>query len=150
MTSTIQNKFMGKRFLGVDYGRKFTGLAIFHHASDPYPLPFGRLGFKSDEQLILELATTCEEEFIDYIILGVPYFTDGKESTLTKEIKEFGQKLQAKLNSIEVFEQDETLTTNEAKERMRNSPRYNFEVNLKEIDALCASIILEDFLKTVK
>ena len=45
------------------------------------------------------------------------------------------------------FEQDETLTSQEAKDRMQNSPEYNFQIDVNRIDALSAQIILEDFLK---
>ena len=35
----------------------------------------------------------------------------------------------------------------EAENRMKNSPQYNFKIDLKHIDAVAASIILEDFMK---
>ncbi len=50
------------------------------------------------------------------------------------------------MGSIPLFFQDESLSTFEAEERMRESPRYNFKVDKKQLDALAASIILEDFL----
>jgi putative Holliday junction resolvase len=33
---------------------------------------------------------------------------------------------------------------------MKNSPRYNFKVDLKQIDAVAASVILEDFIRRKK
>ncbi len=83
---------------------------------------------------------------MDFILIGIPYFTDGKASTMTKTILEFAKLLTEQL-SIPVYERDETLTTFEAKERMKSDPRFNFKVDLKQIDALSAVIILEEFVK---
>jgi putative Holliday junction resolvase len=51
---------------------------------------------------------------------------------------------------MEVYEQDETLSTQDAKNRMLNSPKYNFKIDLQKIDALSAAIILEDFMQNSK
>lgn len=135
-----------KRILAIDYGRKVTGVAQFHAGSDPFPIAFGKIIYKSDEQLQSEICKIVEDEFIDILVIGVPYFTDGNESTLTKEIKAFIAQLNTKLE-IPVYEEDETLTTFEAEERMKNDPAYNFKVDMKKIDELCAVIILEQFYK---
>jgi putative Holliday junction resolvase len=137
----------GKNILAIDYGQKFTGLATFRPGSDPYPLPYGRIKYKSDKDLIKEIKQLIQQEDIEVVVLGIPYFTDGKESKMTKTIKEFSGLFQSELNGQEFFEQDETLTTYEAEDRMKNSPRYNFKVDLTQIDALAASIILEDFIR---
>jgi len=47
---------------------------------------------------------------------------------------------------LPLFEQDEALSSAEVKERMRESARYNFKVDLRKIDELAASIISEDFM----
>ena len=64
----------------------------------------------------------------------------------TKNALNFISLLRSSL-SLSVFEQDETLSTFEAESRMKESPRYNFKIDPKQIDALAASIILEDFVK---
>ena len=51
------------------------------------------------------------------------------------------------LYGVSLYFQDETLTTKEAEERMKKSPRFNFKVDPTQIDSLSASIILEDFLR---
>lgn len=134
----------GKRILAIDYGRKFTGLAIFSVGSDPYPIPFGRIAYQDDIQLIDEIKGLIDEEFIDILVVGIPYFTDGTESTMTKNVKAFISNLKNS-SSIPIETEDETLTTFEAEERMKQDPRYNFKVDLKKIDELCATIILEQF-----
>ena len=151
--NNLPASLIGKHILAIDYGQKFTGLANYKVNSDPFVLTYGRIQYQSDEQLIDEIHQVIEEEFIDILVLGIPYFTDGTESTMTKTIKAFGEKLEKlkKLNEqsdLDIYFQDETLSSYEAQERMKNDPRYNFQVDLTKIDAVAASIILEDFLKS--
>lgn len=134
-----------KHVLAIDYGQKYTGIATHRVSIDPMIIPYGRIKYESDEQLAAEILDIIEEEFIEVLVLGIPLFTDGKESTMTKTIKQFAQKLESKV-SIPMFLQDETLSTMEAEDRMKNDPRYNFQVDYSKIDAVAATIILEDFL----
>lgn len=134
-----------KHILAIDYGRKFTGLSNYKVNIDPMILLLGRIKFESDNQLMQEIKNIIDEEFIDLVVLGIPRFTDGKDSTMTKVITAFGELLKENLN-IPVFYIDETLTTFEAKERMQSDPRFNFEVDMSKIDAMSALIILEQFV----
>ena len=138
------------RILSLDYGQKVVGLASYFKGSTPYPMPFGRIIYKSDDQVIKELGLIIRDEFIDALVLGIPYYLDGNSSKMTEISKGFGEKLKLSFPDLLVFFQDETLSSFEAEDRMKKDPRYNFRVNLKEIDALAASIILEDFLKEKK
>lgn len=137
----------GTHILGIDYGKKFTGFATYKVQLDPYPLRWGRVSYSSDDQLIRDIKQIIEDEFIDQIVIGIPYFTDGSESKATKEVKSFAQELQSKI-SIPLFCQDEALTTYEAQERMKQDPNFNFKVDLKQIDALSAAIIIEEYLNS--
>lgn len=139
-----------ERFLSIDYGQKVVGLATFFRGNDPYPTPFGRIIYKNDKQVIDDLTQIIRDEFIDILVLGVPYFLDGNSSKMTEIIKKFGEHLQSAFPNLKVFFQDETLSSFEAQDRMKRDPRYNFKVNPKEIDALAASIILEDYLRENK
>jgi putative Holliday junction resolvase len=144
-----KNELKNKKILAIDYGRKFTGLAHYKVGIDPYILMHGRIAYKDDKQLAQSIHEIVEEDFVDYIVLGIPYFTDGSASTMTKTIMAFEKLLSEEL-SIPVFTVDETLTTFEAEERMKNDPRFNFKVDLRQIDALSATIILEVFIKEVE
>ncbi len=138
-------KFKGKHLLSIDYGTKVVGLASFAVGRDPYPLCFGRIIYRNDEQVIEELQAHIKENAFEVLILGLPLYTDGSESEMTKTVRSFGEKLKEK-TQMELYLQDETLSSFEAEDRMKNSPQYNFKVDLKKIDELAASIILEDFL----
>lgn len=138
----IQNKHI----MAIDYGQKITGIASYKVGNDPYPLVYGKLGYQDDNKLAQDLLTIIDDEFAEILVIGVPYFTDGRESTMTKTIKSFIELLKTKTD-IPIYTVDETLTTFEAEERMKNDPRYNFKIDINKIDELCAVIILEEFLK---
>ncbi|MBT3586928.1 MAG: Holliday junction resolvase RuvX [Halobacteriovoraceae bacterium] len=131
--------------LAIDFGTKVTGIATYTPGSDPFPLLADRIINKGREQLIQAILERCEAEGVVHVVLGVPYLLDGKSSSMTEKVLKFGEQLkQAGVESL--FFQDETLTTKEAEDRMLSSPRFNFKIDLKLIDSLSASIILEDFL----
>lgn len=142
------DKHTGQTILGIDYGSKVIGLALFTPGREPFPLPFGKIINSSNlPQTLKDLKETIDNECVEIIVLGLPLHKDGNPSEMTEIVKNFGKSLIDFFPSIELIYQDETLTSFEAKSRMENSPQYNFKVDLKKIDALAASIIIEDFLK---
>lgn len=144
-----ENKHLAspQKILAVDYGTKAAGLALFSPGKDPYPLPYMSIGNKSDKTLLKELLRVVREEAVTVVVLGVPRLLDGTETTMTRHIAEFGEKLETALKPVPLFRQDESLSSFEAEERMKTSPRYNFRIDPKQIDALAAAIILEDFIE---
>lgn len=147
---TSYSRFMilkGKKILSIDYGLKVVGLAIFDHDQDPYPTPYGRIIFHNNDQVLSDLQNVIKSEDINFFVLGLPLHKDGNPSEMSENVRLFGHKLSDFYPQYPIYYQDEYLSSFEAKERMKNSARYQFKVNPKEIDALAASIILEDFLK---
>ncbi len=140
-----QEKYQGQHILAVDYGTKFTGFANYKVGMDPFILLFGRVKYESDKQIITEIQKIIDYEFIEQVVIGIPFFTDGKESTWTQSVKKFID-LASQSLEVPVHTQDETLSTFEAEDRMKNDPRFNFQVDLSRIDEVAASIILESFL----
>jgi putative Holliday junction resolvase len=136
-----------QKILAVDYGTKAAGLALFSAGKDPYPLPRGRIKNTGDRALVQELVRVVREEGVTLVVLGMPRLLDGTETAMTRRIAQFGNTLEAALKPVPLCRQDESLSSFEAEERMKNSPRYNFKVDPQQIDALAAAIILEDFLE---
>ncbi|OFZ24996.1 MAG: hypothetical protein A2381_13035 [Bdellovibrionales bacterium RIFOXYB1_FULL_37_110] len=132
--------------MSIDYGEKYVGLATFIPGNDPYPLCFERIRFQSPKQLISDLIKYVSEEAIAVLVLGIPRLLDGKETKATEKIKHFGELLKASIPNVCVYFQDETLSTFDAKDRMKNSPEFNFKVAMDKIDMVSAVIILEDFI----
>jgi putative Holliday junction resolvase len=148
MTSTKLKEFDTLTLLAIDYGSKVVGTAKFTIGRDPYPLMLEKIVVKNESQVLNTLTSIIENEAIDVVIVGVPYFLDGKESEQTIKNKAFATMLTQHFPHLKIFEQDETLTTKEAEERMKNSPQFNFKIDPTQIDCLSAVIILEDFLKS--
>jgi putative Holliday junction resolvase len=141
-------RHIAKRILAIDFGTKVIGTAMYCPGIDPFPYIAQKIIYKSHAESIKILKTIVENEGIDILVLGVPYFLDGKESENTKRIKEFGGQLKTACPDQEFFEQDETLTTVAAQDRMKCSPQFNFKVDVTKIDCVAATIILEDFIKS--
>ena len=138
---------MKKTILAIDYGTSVTGLALFCPEKDPWPLPYGKIIYEGDSHLIQTIKRKIEEESVGIVVLGIPLCKDGGKSPMSKKVEQFGKTLKKNLlKNIEFYYQNEHLTTFEAENRMKSSPRYNFKVDPKEVDALSACIILEEFL----
>jgi putative Holliday junction resolvase len=135
-----------KTILAMDFGEKFIGVATYCVNRDPFPTPFGRIQHKSTEYVVKELKSIIDNESIELIVIGVPHLLDGKSTKMTTKAQEFVKMIRDHF-TLDVEEQDETLSTFEAESRMKNSPRYNFQVDLHQIDAVAASVILEDFIR---
>jgi putative Holliday junction resolvase len=141
---------MMKSYLAIDYGEKFIGLATYKEGQDPFPLKWGRLQNKSKPYFFQEILTLVREEEISDLLFGVPKFTDGslskKSLAFTQLAQELNDHLAKLFPELKLHLWDETLTTFTAKERMKASAEFHFQVDLTQIDALCAQIMIEDFL----
>lgn len=140
--------FENKKIMAIDFGFKVVGTAFFKPGQDPFPYIGQKIIYKSELETIKSLEQLIDDEAVEVLVLGVPYFIDGKESEITKLIKKFGERLKSSFPKLEFFEQDETLTTIAAKERMKNSPQFNFKIDMTMIDCVAATIILEDFIRS--
>jgi putative holliday junction resolvase len=145
-TSNSQ-KFNGQCLLSIDYGTKVVGLASTKPGIDPFPTPFGRIIYQNDEQVCHELLAIFKDECVEVVILGLPKYEDGNESEMTKRVRVFADCLAKILSDRQFYFQDETYSSYEAESRMKSSAQYNFKVDPKQIDAVAACVILEDFLK---
>lgn len=140
--------FENKKIMAIDFGSKVLGTAFFCPGRDPFPYIGQKIISNSDLETIKFLGLLIEEESVEVLVLGVPYFIDGKESETTKLVKRFGKLIKTSFPPLEFFEQDETLTTKAAEERMKNSAQFNFKIDMTKIDCVAATIILEDFIRT--
>ena len=138
-----------KTILAMDFGEKFIGVATYCVNRDPFPTPYGRIQNTGPDAVIKELKRIIDDECVDLVVIGLPHLTDGKKTTTTTKAQNFVNFIREHF-TLPIEEQDETLSTFEAESRMKNSPRYNFQVDLKQIDAVAASVILEDFIRRTK
>ncbi len=132
------------KYLGIDYGEKRVGLAITSR-NGKIVLPYKTLCRISKKQITDEIKKIVDELQIDVIVVGMP----GQEDTLVvRQIKNFILLLKKKTNKP-IYTVDETLTSFEAKYKLKNSG-----INLKKkkyiIDQIAAQEILHTFLKQQK
>ena len=146
MNISPSHPYYAQRLLGVDYGEKVTGLALFCPGRDPLVQPYGRcLGPR--QAMVAAISKIVAQEDINHIVLGLPLLADGQEGTQAAKVRHFARALREAIPHCPLSLHDETLTTEEAIYRMQQSPRYNFKVAWKELDAWSAAIILEDFVR---
>ena len=139
-------KYINKSILSIDWGTKNIGLCLFNNGRDPFPLPFAQIPNLGNIETIEEIRQIYSEEVFDLIILGLPKHKDGSDSEMTKLIRKFKGELEKRFQKVLILFQDEALSSFEAEERMKNSPRYNFKIDKSQLDALAAVIILEEWL----
>src|SRR4051812_22923253 len=133
----VEHSLHLKNILAMDFGEKFIGVATYSVNRDPFPTPYGRIQNKTPDQVIKELNKILEDEVIDLVVIGLPHLIDGKKTSTTAKAQAFVAFIREQI-TLPIEEQDETLSTFEAESRMKNSPRYNFQVDLKQIDAVAA------------
>jgi putative Holliday junction resolvase len=131
------------RFLAVDLGDKRTGLAIADedpkmvHPLSVLEVPIGPLLIDAIEQAI-------GKHDAQALVFGLPLDMDGTVGPRAKLTQEFGKKV-ALRTSIEVFYQDERLTSVAAEEHLSQSGKTHKQKK-RVRDALAAAEILNDFL----
>lgn len=138
--------FNGKRILAIDYGTKNLGTAIFTPGNDPFPLEHEVIKNIDRQKTLDQLSAMISDEAVDVVVVGLPHHKDGNRSEMTELIDGFARELKSLNSSLPFYFQDETLSSTEAQERMRNSPKYNFKIDLTRVDLVAATIILEDFI----
>jgi putative Holliday junction resolvase len=138
-----------KTILAMDFGSKFIGVSTYCVNRDPYPTPYGRIANKGEAEVLRDLKKIVDDECVDQIVIGLPHLIDGKKTSSTERAQKFVDFIREQI-TLPVNEQDETLSTFEAESRMKNSPRYNFQVDYSQIDAVAATVILEDFIRRTK
>lgn len=130
-------------YLGLDLGSKTLGLSI----SDKTGLIASSLEvlrYNEYSELLDKLDTIIKERKVHAIVIGNPLNLDGSISKRSEETFKFIDLLKERF-SLEIFLQDERLSTVEAEKMLinNNTSRKNRK---KIIDKIAATIILQTFL----
>lgn len=108
------------KLLAIDYGTKRIGLAI-GDTTDKAVVPFGVIENKGDVFVLGEIKKICNEEYVDKIIIGLPYHDK------LEEVKEMIEKFIAYLKKnmeIEIDTADEKFTSKIAMQDERYKDLY--------------------------
>lgn len=123
--------------LGIDLGKKTTGLAI---SSGTIASPLTTITHKNLKEAVEKISIICEEESIDQIVLG---YVEGK---IKSYFQSFAEKFKAKNSNVEIVMIDETLTSRQAVETMINIDLSKNKRREKEHE-VAAALILQDYLE---
>lgn len=118
------------RILGIDFGLKKIGLAI---AENGFINPLGLV--KNKEQI----ARICQEQAVEKIVIGL------SEKTMGRKTRQFGEELK-KLTNLPLVYQDETLTSEDAKNLMVEISKPK-KKRQEQIDLIAACLILQNYLE---
>jgi putative Holliday junction resolvase len=126
--------------LALDVGDRRVGVAI---ASSVARLPRPLTTLLHDENTASEIRAIVQRENVATIIVGLPRNMQGEETAQSKKVREFAASLSTQV-PMSLEWQDETLSTVEAESRQRAQKQPDVSV-----DALAATIILEDYLHSL-
>jgi len=141
-------------FLGVDYGRKYVGLAISSQWDGqgwPLVTPLEALSFGSSDQVSQALIGLCSQYNTTHIVFGIPVASDGREGGLSPEIRKFAEEITHKARkerglNLSAHFTDERLTSFEAGALVRGVKKTRLAKRKLE-NSLAACLILQSFLE---
>ena len=131
------------RIIGIDFGRRRTGLA----ASDPLGIFASALDTVEATKLIDYLKNYAKSERILRFVVGYPVNMDGTPSEAQKDVDVFLKQLNKNFPGIPVTLEDERFTSVLAHRVMIDGGmKASQRRDKKEVDKLSAAIILQSFL----
>ena len=132
-----------ERLIGIDYGRKRTGLA----ASDPLGIFASALETVPSAKIIEYLQKYSENETITRFVVGYPVNLDGRPSEAAADIDAFLPKLRKAFPGVPVELEDERFTSVLAHRAMIDGGmKYKDRRDKASVDRISAAIILQGYM----
>ena len=131
------------RVLGLDYGSRRIGVAVCDELGMTAQ-GVGTVVRKNRDADLAAIAVFIERFGVESIVVGYPLRLDGSEGIQCEKVNRFIRRLEARL-AIPVIRRDETLSTKEAEELLRETG-VRREKKREIIDRLAACIILQGYL----
>jgi putative Holliday junction resolvase len=136
----VQRKIM--RIMALDVGKRRIGIAVTDllaiTARPHSTIPRNREAPK-------KIASIVQEMEVGKLLVGLPVHLSGLEGEQAKDVRSFVSQL-GEFVSVQIEFKDERLTTVEAEQRLSDR-RGDWRKKKKKIDAVAASIMLEDYLR---
>ena len=135
------------RILGIDYGRKRTGVAV----TDTLQIVAGALGTVPTHTLEKFITDYVAREEVELIVVGQPLQLNGEPSESMRYITPFVNRLRKILPNIPVVMYDERFTSTIAHQAMIDGGMKKSDRRDKaRVDSIAATIILNDYLMSRK
>ena len=133
------------RILGIDYGRKRTGIAV----TDPLQIVAGNLATVPTHTLMQFIKDYMSREQVERIVIGQPTQLNGEPSESMKYITPFVNRLRKELPDMPIVMYDERFTSAIAHQAMIDGGMKKSDRRDKSrVDAIAATIILNDYLQS--
>ncbi len=133
------------RILGIDYGRKRTGVAV----TDPLQIIAGNLATVPTHTLMQFIKDYIARETVERIVIGKPSQLNGEPSESMKYITPFVNRLRKELPDMPIVMYDERFTSAIAHQAMIDGGMKKSDRRDKSrVDAIAATIILNDYLQS--
>lgn len=134
------------RILGIDYGRKRTGVAV----TDPLKIVAGNLATVPTHTLMQFIKDYIARETVECIVVGQPSQLNGEPSESMRYITPFVNRLKKELPDMPVVMYDERFTSTIAHQAMIDGGMKKSDRRDKSrVDAIAATIILNDYLQSI-
>ena len=131
------------RLIGIDYGRRRTGLAV----SDPLRIFAAALDTVDSAKLIDYLKNYAEKETIERFVVGYPVNLDGTPSEARADVDAFLKTLRKAFPDIPVTLEDERFTSVLAHRVMIDGGmKAKDRRDKKSVDRISAAIILQGYM----
>jgi len=132
-----------ERYIGIDYGRKRTGIAV----SDPLHIIASPLETVPAAKIIDYLQKYSQSETILGFVVGYPLNMNGKPSEAAADIDAFLPLLRKRFPQIPVYLEDERFTSVLAHRAMIDGGmKYSDRRDKSSVDRISAAIILQSWL----
>ena len=134
------------RILGIDYGRKRTGVAV----TDTLKIVASNLATVPTHTLLQFIMDYIAREPVERIVVGLPTQLNGEPSESMKYITPFVNRLRKQLpDDVLVVMYDERFTSTIAHQAMIDGGMKKSDRRDKSrVDAIAATIILNDYLQS--
>jgi len=130
--------------LGIDYGKKRTGIAV----TDPLKTIASSFQTIETNLLIDFLRKFVEQNNVDSIVIGLPRQKDYSFSDIENEIQIFISKLKKILPKLKIFRHDERYTSKMAKKIILDvKSKKSLRMKKELVDSVSATIILQSYLE---
>ncbi len=131
------------RIIGIDYGRKRTGVAV----SDPLGIFASALDTVQSAKIIEYLKNYAEKETVVRFVVGYPVNLNGRPSEAQKDVDVFLKQLAKAFPDIPVSLEDERFTSVLAHRAMIDGGmKYKDRRDKNSVDKISAAIILQSFM----
>ncbi len=133
------------RILGIDYGRKRTGIAV----TDPLQIVANSLATVPTHTLLDFIKNYVAKEPVEAIVIGQPTQLNGQPSESMRYITPFVKRLQKEMPQMPVIMYDERFTSTIAHQAMLDGGmKKSARQDKNRVDAIAATIILNDYLQS--